>query len=143
MTTPLHIKWLRSDARSSLQTDLDRINNILVLVQELNAETEKTPPDIAVIKSKAQAINSETQQVQGSIDRLQETAKIVSDSKDDILKVVAMNDDVQERIVKIQPLMTPMQDLFGVCLRVCAYGLPEHVKDVDCCGYSYMRMIIM
>ena len=110
----------RSDSGTALQRDLDRVNNILVLVQELNAASQTVPPDIALIQTKAQAIEAETREVQGSIDRLQETAKVVSDSKEDILKVVSLSEDVQARVVKIEPLLAPMQDIFGVCACVCA-----------------------
>ena len=110
----------RSDSGPALQRDLDRVNNILVLVQELNAASQTVPPDIALIQTKAQAIEAETREVQGSIDRLQETAKVVSDSKEDILKVVSLSEDVQARVVKIEPLLAPMQDIFGVCTCVCA-----------------------
>ena len=34
--------------------------------------------------------------------------------------MVSLSEDVQARVVKIEPLLAPMQDIFGVCACVCA-----------------------
>ena len=52
-------------------------------------------------------------QVQGSITRLQETAKLVSASQDDLKEVVKMTQNVQNTAAKIEPLVQPLEDMFS------------------------------
>ena len=51
-------------------------------------------------------------EVQGSIDRLQKTARIISQSNDDIQKMVQLSQQVQDRASKLEPLLVPLEDTF-------------------------------
>jgi hypothetical protein len=96
---------------ATLQQDLERIKIILVKVQELQAASKEVPPNVPLIQQKASEIDTEAQAAQGSIERLQKTAELVSKSQEDIIKVVGLSEEVQRRATALQPLVEPVQEL--------------------------------
>jgi len=105
---------------AALQTDLERINTILVKVQELQAASQEVPPNVPLIQTKAAEIDAEAREAQGAIERLQETARLVSESQGDIVKVVGLSEEIQRQAATLQPLMEPVQEIFQ-----CAQGALE------------------
>jgi hypothetical protein len=97
----------------ALQQDLERIKTILVKVQELQDASKEVPPNVPLIKSKADEIDAEAKEVEGSIKRLQQTAELVSKSQKDIAKVVGLSEEVQRRATALQPLVEPVQEIFS------------------------------
>jgi hypothetical protein len=97
----------------TLQQDLERIKTILVKVHELQAASSEVPPNVPLIQQKAAEIDTEAQAAQGSVDRLQETAELVSKSQKDIVKVVGLLEEVQRRATALQPLVEPVQEIFS------------------------------
>jgi hypothetical protein len=96
----------------TLQQDLERIKTILVKVQELQAASSEVPPNVPLVQQKAAEIDTEAQAAQGSIERLQKTAELVSKSQKDIVKVVGLSEEVQRRATTLQPLVEPVQEIF-------------------------------
>ena len=65
-----------------------------------------------LIQTKSNEIDQDMREVQGSIDRLQKTARIISQSNDDIQKLVQLSQQVQDRAAKFEPLLVPLEDTF-------------------------------
>jgi hypothetical protein len=97
----------------TLQQDLERIKIILVKVQELQAASSEVPPNVPLIQQKAAEIDTEAQAAQGSVERLQETAELVSKSQKDIVKVVGLLEEMQRRATALQPALQPVQEIFS------------------------------
>jgi len=78
------------------------------------------PPNVPLIQTKAAEIDAEAKEAQGSMERLQETARLVSESQGDIVKVVGLSEEIQRQATALQPLVEPVQEIFQ-----CAHGAFE------------------
>jgi len=99
----------------ALQQDLNRIKVILVKVQELQAASKELPPNVPLIQQISAEMGTEVQAAQGSIERLQKTSELLSESQDDVAKIVRLSEEVQKRLTSLQPLLEPVQEIF-TCL---------------------------
>lgn len=108
-----HMPCLLTNALRVYIQDLQRVKGVMALVDELQAEAQKMPPDIQMLQNKAGALDTEVQAVQASVVRLQETADLVAASREDILEVMQLSEKVQERTAKLEPLVAPLSDVFS------------------------------
>jgi hypothetical protein len=93
----------------------------VTLAGELQAAAQQMPPNIAIVRDKARALDTEVQALQTSVTRLQETADLVAASREDIMEVMQLSEKVQERTAKLEPLVAPLGDIFS-----CVAGGFEH-----------------
>jgi hypothetical protein len=97
----------------SMEKDLERVNGVMVLAGKLQAEVMEMPPDIQKIRATARELDTEVLALEESSKRLQGTAKLVAASREDIMKVAQLSQDLQERTAQLQPLVAPLSDIFS------------------------------